>query len=68
MKKVEEESEAQKRFKRFDSDDIEDEEEVIIKEHKPDPLTAINTPIEDNVALVEIQPVVKHRRILYDGN
>jgi hypothetical protein len=50
MKKVEEESESQKKFKRDDDDDIEDEEELIIIERKADPLTVINTPIQDGVA------------------
>jgi hypothetical protein len=66
IKKVEEESEAPKKFKRDGSDDTEDEEELIILKHKPDPLIVINTPIQHNLAPVEIQPVVKYRRILYD--
>jgi hypothetical protein len=67
IKKVEEESEARKKFKRDDSDDTEDEEEFII-EHRADPLTVINTPIQDGAAPAETQPVVKHRRILRDDN
>jgi hypothetical protein len=68
IKKVEEESDGRKKFKRDDSDDTEDEEEFIIIEHRPDLLTVINTPIQDNLAPVETQPVVKHRRILRDDN
>jgi hypothetical protein len=45
IKKAEEASEARKMFKRDDSDNTEDEEEFIILEHRPDPLTAINTLI-----------------------
>jgi hypothetical protein len=66
IKKVEEESEVQKRFKRDDSDDTEDEEELVIIEHRADPLTVINTPIQDSVILAATQPVVKHRRIVRD--
>jgi hypothetical protein len=65
---VEEESEVQKRFKRDDSDDTENEEQFIIIEHRADPLTVINTPIQDGVAPAETQPVAKHRRILRDDN
>jgi hypothetical protein len=68
IKKVEEESEGQKKFKRDDSDDTEDEEEFLIIEYRPNPLTIINTPIQDNVAPAETQPVVKYRRILHDDN
>jgi hypothetical protein len=68
IKKVEEESESQKKFKRDSSDDNEDEEEFIIIEHKPDPLTAINTPIQDSVGPTASQPVAKHQRILRDDN
>jgi hypothetical protein len=64
--KVEEESEAQNKIKIDDSDDIEDEEEVIISEHRSDSLTEINTPIQDNVVPLKTQPAVKHRRILRD--
>jgi hypothetical protein len=39
-----------------------------IIEHRAEPLTVINTPIQDNVAPAETQPVVKHRRILHDDN
>jgi hypothetical protein len=67
IKKVEEECEGQKKF-RDNSDYSEDEEEFIIIEHKPDPLTVINTPIQDNLVPVETQPVVKHRRILRDDD
>jgi hypothetical protein len=38
IQKVEEESEARKKFKRDDSDYTEDEEELVIIEHRPDPL------------------------------
>jgi hypothetical protein len=68
IKKVEDESEVQKRFKRDDSDDTEDEEEFIIVEHRADPLTVINTPIQDNLAPVATQPIAKHHRILSDDN
>jgi hypothetical protein len=68
IKKVEEESEVQKRFKGDDSDDTEDEEEFIIIEHRPDPSTVIGTPIQDGVAPAETQPVVKHRSNLRDDN
>jgi hypothetical protein len=66
--KVEEASEARKKFQRDDSDDTEDEDEFIILEHRPDPLTVINTLIQDNLAPVETQPVVKHRSIFRDDN
>jgi hypothetical protein len=65
---VEEESEGLKKFKRDNSDDTEDEEEFIIIEHRPDPLTIINTPIHDGVAPTETQRVIKHRRILRNNN
>jgi hypothetical protein len=68
IKKVEEQSEGQKRFKRDDGDDTEDEEEIIIIEHRPDPLTVINTPIQHNVAPAATQPIAKHHRILRDDN
>jgi hypothetical protein len=68
IKEVKEESKGQKMFKRDSSDDTEDEEEFIIIEHRPDPLTIINTPIQDGVAPAETQPVVKHLRILRDDN
>jgi hypothetical protein len=68
INKVEEASEAQKKFKRDDGDDIEDEEEVMIIEHRLDPLIVINTPIQDNLAPVETQLILKHRRILHDDN
>jgi hypothetical protein len=68
IKEVEEESEAQKKFKRDDGDDTEDDEEIIIIEYRPDPLTVINTPHQDNVHPIDTQPVVKHRRILRDDN
>jgi uncharacterized protein YqeY len=64
IKKVEEVSAAQNKFKRDDSDDIEDEEDVIILKYRPDPLTMINTPIQDHITSVGNQPVVKRRRIL----
>jgi hypothetical protein len=66
IKKARKASEAQKKFKREDSDDSENEEEVIILEPRPVPLTLMNIPIQDNIVPVEIQPVVKHRRILSD--
>jgi hypothetical protein len=66
IKKAEEESEGQKKFKRDDSDYTEDEEEFIIIERRADPLTVINTPVQNNVAPVETQPAAKHRRILCD--
>jgi hypothetical protein len=59
---------SEKRFKRDDTDDTEDEEELIIIEHRADPLTVINTPIQDNLAPAATQPVVKHHRILCDDN
>jgi hypothetical protein len=65
---VEEESDGQKKLKRDNSDNTEDEEEFIIIEHRPDPLTVINTPIQDGVTPAETQPVAKHRRILRDDN
>jgi hypothetical protein len=65
---VEEASAVQNKFNRDDSDDTEDEEEFIIVEHRPDPLTVINSPTQDGVAPAETQPVVKHRRILRDDN
>jgi hypothetical protein len=68
IKKVEEEFEGQKKLKRDDSDGTEDEEEFIIIEHRLDPLTVINTLIQDNSAPVDTQPVVKHRRILRDDD
>jgi hypothetical protein len=68
IKKVEEASEVQRKFNRDDSDDSDDEEELIIIEHRADPLTVINTPIQDSVAPAETQPVVKHPRILCDDN
>jgi hypothetical protein len=39
---------------------------IIILEHRPDSFTVINAPIQDNIVPVEIQPVVKHRRIFQD--
>jgi hypothetical protein len=60
--------EAHKKFKRDGSDDSEEEEKFIILEHRPDPLTVINNPIQNNLTPFEIQPVVKHRRILRDDN
>jgi hypothetical protein len=68
IKKEEDESNVQKKFNRDDSDDTEDEEELIIIEHRADPLTVINTPIQDNLAPAATQPVMKHRRILRDDN
>jgi hypothetical protein len=59
---------SEKRFKRDYSDDTEDEEELVIIEHRADPLTVINTPIQDSVAPAATQPVVKHRRILCDDD
>jgi hypothetical protein len=66
--KVEEVSEAWKKFKRDNSDHTEDEEELIIIEHRPDPLTVIKTPIQDNLDPAATQPVMKHHRILRDDN
>jgi hypothetical protein len=66
IKKVEEESEVQRKFNRDDSDDTEDEEELVIIEHRANPLTIINTPIQDGVAPTATQSVVKHHRILRD--
>jgi hypothetical protein len=68
IEKVEEESEDGKEFKRDDSNDTEDKKEIIIIEHRPNPLTVINTPIQENLTQVQTQPVVKHRRILRDDN
>jgi hypothetical protein len=68
IKKVEEASEVQRKFNRDDSDDTEDEEEVVIIEHRADPLTVINTPIQDNLAPAATQPIAKHHRILRDDN
>jgi hypothetical protein len=66
--KVEEECEARKKFKREDRDDTEDEEEFIILEYRPDPLTMINTPIQDDLVPVESKHVIKHYRIFHDDN
>jgi hypothetical protein len=52
-------------FNRDDNDDAEDEEEVINLKHRPDSLTVINTLIQEKLAPVETQPVVKHRSILH---
>jgi hypothetical protein len=59
---------SEKRFKRDNSDDTEDEEEFVLIEHTADPLTVINTPIQDGVAPTATKPVVKHRRILRDDD
>jgi hypothetical protein len=59
---------SEKIFKRDDSDDTEDEEELAIIEHTADPLTVINTPIQDNLVPVATQLVVKLRRILRDDD
>jgi hypothetical protein len=68
IKKVEDESKVQKKFNRNNSDNTEDEEELIIIDHRADPLTVINTPIQDNLAPSTTRPVVNHRRILRDDN
>jgi hypothetical protein len=68
IKRVEEESEGQMKFKRDNSNVIEDKEEFIIIEHRPDPLTVINTPIQYNLAPVETKPTVKYWSILLDDN
>jgi hypothetical protein len=59
---------SEQRFKRDDRDDTEDEEELVIIEHRADPLTVMNTPIQDDVVPTTTQPVVKHPRILCDDN
>jgi hypothetical protein len=41
------------KFNRDDSDDAEDEEDIIILKHKSDPLNVINSPVPGNVALIE---------------
>jgi hypothetical protein len=68
INKVEKTSEVQRKFNRDDSDDTEDEEDLVIIEHRADPLTVINTPIQDNLVPAATQPVAKHHRILRDDN
>jgi hypothetical protein len=68
IKKVEEATAVQKKFKRDDSDytedelGVEEEEVIIILNHRSVPLTVIITPSVDHIALVENQPAVKRYR------